>query len=104
MDDRGAVSSVAVPAPRGHRDADPTSVLSTGLGSPPLPVLARVSHVFCGRVGRDVWPMLYRELRAGTVASGDLVLLRIGRGVAEQWTELTVGDATDAADAPDREY
>jgi hypothetical protein len=95
MDDRGSVSSVSVPAPRGHLDTDPVRVISTGLGSPPLAVLARVSHVFCGRAGRDVWPMLHRELRAGTVVTGDLVLLRIGRGAAEQWSELTVGDVTD---------
>jgi hypothetical protein len=101
MDDRGTVSSVDVPAPRDHRDADPVHVIATGVGSPPLPVLARVSHVFCGRAGRDVWPMLHRELRAGTVVAGDLVLLRIGRGAAEQWSELTVGTVGDLTERED---
>jgi hypothetical protein len=100
MDDRGTVS-VELPAPRAHLDADPVHVISTGVGPPPLPVLARVSHVFCGRAGRDVWPMLHRELRAGAVVTGDLVLLRVGRGAAEQWTELTVRAARDV---PDREF
>jgi hypothetical protein len=61
-----------------------------GAGSPPLPVLARVQHVFCGPVPATVWPLLRAELRAGTVTAGDLVLLRIGWGPAEQWTELAV--------------
>jgi len=34
--------------------------------------------------------MLRRELRAGTVTAGELVLLRVGRGTAETWTELLV--------------
>ncbi|HEX6358840.1 hypothetical protein [Actinophytocola sp.] len=60
----------------------------SGTGSPPLPVLARVSHVFAGREPADVWLVLRRELAAGTVAPGDLVLLRIGGSAAEEWTEL----------------
>jgi hypothetical protein len=72
-------------------DGEPIRVTCSGTGPPPLPVLARVSHVFAGREPADVWPALRRELAAGTVAPGDLVLLRIGRGAAEEWTELTAG-------------
>lgn len=60
----------------------------SGTGPPPLPVLARVSHVFAGREPADVWPVLRRALAAGTVAPGDLVLLRVGGGAAETWTEV----------------
>jgi hypothetical protein len=77
-----------VPAPRDASDAVRTTC--TGTGSPPFPVLARVSHVFCGPVPEDVWRTVRRELAAGTVAPGDLVLLRVGLGPAEQWTELSV--------------
>lgn len=85
MDDR---RTIAVPAQRRH--ADPVQMTCEGAGSPPLLVLARVQHVFCGPAPAAVWPMLRRELRAGTVSEGDLVLLRIGRGAAEKWTELAV--------------
>jgi hypothetical protein len=53
-------------------------------------VLARVQHVFCGPLAGEVWPMLRRELRAGSVLAGELVLLRVGRGTEELWTELSV--------------
>jgi hypothetical protein len=86
MDDRGVLCP-AVPAPR---RADPVRVTCEGAGQPPLPVLARVQHVFCGAAAGAVWPMLRRELGAGTVAAGELVLLRIGRGAGETWTELVV--------------
>ncbi|MGB3443278.1 MAG: hypothetical protein WBA97_31470 [Actinophytocola sp.] len=56
-----------------------------------MQVLARVQHVFCGPVAVEVWPMLRRELRAGSVMPGDLVLLRVGRGTKETWTELVAG-------------
>lgn len=92
-DDRGTVLRPGVPAPRRHRDTDPVQMTCHGAGSPPLPVLARVQHVFCGAAEGAVWPMLRRELRAGTVTAGDLVLLRIGRGTAERWTELAVAGA-----------
>ncbi len=68
----------------------PIQVTCSGTGSPPLPVLARVSHVFCGRDHTDVWDMVRRELAAGAAVSGDLMLLRIGRGADEEWTELSV--------------
>lgn len=97
MDDSGTLAVPAVPTPRRHRDAVPVRVTCEGAGSPPLPVLARVQHVFCGAVASDVWPMLWRELRTGTVAAGDLVLLRVGRGAEESWRELAVAD-------PDPEY
>lgn len=97
MDDRRTLAAPAVPAPRHHHDTHPVHVTCEGAGSPPLPVLARVQHVFCGPVAADVWPMLRRELRTGTVGAGDLVLLRVGRGSRETWTELAVG-------GPDREY
>jgi len=90
MDDRRTLAAPVVPAPRRHSDAGSVRVTCDGDGSPPLPVLARVQHVFCGRFAGDVWPMLHRELRAGTVAAGDLVLLRVGRADAERWTELAV--------------
>lgn len=92
MDDRGTVAAPEVPAPRGNSDSDPVRVTCEGAGSPPLPVLARVQHVFCGPVPGAVWPMLRRELRAGTVTAGELVLLRVGRGAGERWTELAVSD------------
>jgi hypothetical protein len=96
---------VSVPAPRHHHDSDPIRVTCHGTGSPPLSVLARVSHVFCGRVPAEVWPMLTRELERGSVSAGDLVLLRVGPGAAELWTELTVDpDTDDGVDHPDREY
>ncbi len=90
MDDRGVLCPAAVPAPRTHGDADPVRVTCEGAGQPPLPVLARVQHVFCGAAAGAVWPMLRRELGAGTVAAGELVLLRIGRGTGETWTELVI--------------
>ena len=90
MDDWGTLCTQAVPAPRRDTDADPVQVTCEGGGPPPLPVLARVQHVFCGAAAGAVWPMLRRELRAGTVAEGELVLLRVGRGAAELWTELLV--------------
>lgn len=71
--------------------APPIRVTCSGTGSPPLPVLARVSHVFCGRSHADVWELVRREAAAGTAATGDLVLLRVGRGAGEEWTELSVG-------------
>jgi hypothetical protein len=89
MDDSG---TLAVPSQRHHRDTVPVRVTCEGAGSPPLPVLARVQHVFCGPAATDVWPMLRRELRAGTVTAGDLVLLRVGRGAGETWRELVVAD------------
>lgn len=92
MDDWGVLCAHAVPAPRRDTDADPVQVTCEGGGPPPLPVLARVQHVFCGAAAGSVWPMLRRELRAGTVTSGELVLLRVGRGAAELWTELLVQD------------
>lgn len=92
MDDRRTVAVPEVPAQRHHRDTVSVQVTCEGAGSPPLPVLARVQHVFCGPVAADVWPMLRRELRAGTVAAGDLVLLRVGRADEETWRELVVAD------------
>lgn len=91
MDDRGVLCRAAVPAPR-QGDADPVRVTCEGAGQPPLPVLTRVQHVFCGSVAGAVWPMLRRELRSGTVVRGELVLLRIGRGACERWTELVVDE------------
>ena len=70
------------------RQEDPIRVTCSGTGSPPLPVLTRVSHVFTGQDPADVWLVLRRELAAGTVVPGDLVLLRVGAGTAEEWTEL----------------
>lgn len=61
-----------------------------GTGSPPFPVLARVSHVFCARDAADAWAMVDRELAAGTVSAGDRVLLRVGADGTEVWTELAV--------------
>lgn len=90
MDDRRALAAPVVPAPRHHTEA--VRVTCRGAGSPPLLVLARVQHVFCGPLAGEVWPMLRRELRAGAVAAGDLVLLRVGRGTEELWTELSVVD------------
>ena len=90
MDDRGVLCTPAVPAPRQDADADPVRVTCEGAGQPPLPVLARVQHVFCGSAAGTVWPVLRRELGAGTVAAGELVLLRIGRGAGETWTELEI--------------
>jgi hypothetical protein len=90
MDDSTAVAAVEVPAPRAGRDLARVRVTGSGTGSPPLPVLARVSHVFCGRTSEVVWPVLHREVRGGVVAPGDLVLLRVGRGSTEEWTELAV--------------
>ncbi len=92
MDDPSSLAVPVVPTQRHHRDAIPVRVTCAGTGSPPLPVLARVQHVFCGPVAPDVWPMLWRELRSGTVTAGDLVLLRIGRGPEETWRELAVAD------------
>jgi hypothetical protein len=83
MDDR-----LRVPLPRDAPDA--VRATCGGTGAPPFPVLARVTHVFCGPVPEDVWQMVRRELAAGTVAPGDLVLLRVGRGAGEEWTELAV--------------
>ena len=98
VDDRGTVAAAELPAPRRDTGRDhPIRTTCEGGGSPPLPVLARVQHVFCGPAPGDVWPMLRRELGTGTVARGDLVLLRIGRGAEETWTELAVEDL-------DREY
>lgn len=77
-----------IPVPRDAPDA--VRATCGGTGSPPFPVLARVSHVFCGRAPGDVWAIVRRELAAGTVAPGDLVLLRVGRGPGEEWTELAV--------------
>ena len=91
MDDRGILAPPGIPAQRHHSDTMAVRVTCEGEGSPPLPVLARVQHVFCGPVAAEVWPMLRRELRAGTVAAGDLVLLRVGRGDGERWRELSVG-------------
>ncbi|MFI7673357.1 hypothetical protein [Actinophytocola sp. NPDC049390] len=91
MNDRGVLGWAAVPAPR-RGDTEPVRVTCEGVGQPPLPVLARVQHVFCGPVAGVVWPMLRGELRAGSVAAGELVLLRIGRGTAETWTELVVAE------------
>ena len=93
MEDRGVLCPPAVPAPRQDADTDPVRVTCEGAGQPPLSVLARVQHVFCGPVAGAVWPLLRRELGAGTVSAGELVLLRIGRGAAETWTELVVADA-----------
>ena len=90
MDDWGVLCAHAVPAPRRATDTNPVQVTCEGAGPPPLPVLARVQHVFCGSAAGAVWPTLRRELRAGTVAAGELVLLRVGRGAAETWTELRV--------------
>jgi len=92
MDGGRALASVEVPAPRADRAVDPgpLRVTATGNGSPPLPVLARVAHVFCGPTPAEVWPMVRREVTTGSVTSGDLVLLRVGRGTAEEWTELAV--------------
>jgi hypothetical protein len=90
MDDHSTVAAPRVPAQRRHRDTVSVQVTCEGAGSPPLPVLARVQHVFCGPVAAEVWPMLRRELRAGSITAGDLVLLRIGRGPEETWRELSV--------------
>jgi hypothetical protein len=90
MDDRGVLCTQAVPAPRQGTHADPVRVTCEGAGQPPLSVLARVQHVFSGPVAGAVWPLLRRELGAGSVSAGELVLLRIGRGTAETWTELVV--------------
>jgi hypothetical protein len=95
MDERAVVCATAVPAPR-RSDTDPVQVTCEGAGQPPLPVLARVQHVFSGAVAATVWPVLRRELRSGAVTSGELVLLRVGRGERERWTELVV--------TGDREY
>jgi hypothetical protein len=84
MDDRGPAAATRCP------EAPALRVTCRGVGAPPFSVLARVSHVFCGRDGGDVWEMVERELRAGAVAATDLVLLRVGRGAAEEWTELSV--------------
>jgi hypothetical protein len=104
VDDHSSCVVSAVPAPRHHagHGADPVRVTCQGTGSPPLRVLARVAHVFCGRVAAEVWPMLRRELGTGSVAAGDLVLVRIGPGAAEEWTELAVDPGT--GDPADREY
>lgn len=93
MDDRRSLAAPAVPAPRRHPGADSVRLTCQGSGSPPLLVLARVQHVFCGPATGEVWPMLRRELRTGSVAPGDLVLLRVGRGTEEKWTELVAMDA-----------
>jgi hypothetical protein len=92
MDDRGVLCTTAVPAPRREAGADPVRVTCEGAGQPPLSVLARVQHVFCGAVAGAVWPLLRGELLAGTVAVGELVLLRVGRGADETWTELVVAE------------
>jgi hypothetical protein len=88
-DGGGTLAPVGVPAPRTDPGA-PLRVTATGSGSPPLPVLARVAHVFCGPTPAEVWPMVRREVTAGSVTVGDLVLLRVGRGMAEEWTELAI--------------
>ena len=87
MDDRGTLAAPPAPA---HRGTGPVQLTCRGAGSPPLTVLARVQHVFCDAAAGAVWPVLRRELRAGVVAAGDLVLLRIGRGPEETWLELAV--------------
>ena len=92
MDDRGVLCTPAVPAPRPGADVDPVRVTCEGAGQPPLSVLARVQHVFCGSAAGAVWPVLRRELGAGTVSAGELVLLRIGWGTAETWTELVIAE------------
>ena len=102
MDGSWTLAAVEVPAPRAGGVPAPVRVTGSGTGSPPLRVLARVSHVFCGRTADSVWPMLHREVRAGTVAPGDLVLLRVGRGVTEEWTELTVTDPPASSEVSGR--
>jgi len=69
---------------------DAVRVTCCGTGSPPFAVLTRVAHVFCAQESGGVWQMVRRELAEGTVATGDLVLLRVGLGPAEEWTELAV--------------
>jgi len=70
--------------------SDSIRVTCSGTGSPPFAVLTRVAHVFCAQESGGVWQMVRRELAEGTVATGDLVLLRVGLGAAEEWTELAV--------------
>lgn len=86
MDDSGTLRAVEVPAPRQHVDADPIHVTCTGVGSPPITVLARVTHVFCADTAADARALMH----SGAMAPGDLVLLRVGRGAEEEWTELRV--------------
>ncbi len=86
MDESRILDAVAVPTPRRHGDADPIQVTCGGVGSPPFAVLARVTHVFCADTAGEVWSALL----AGALAPGDLVLLRVGHGAAEEWTELRV--------------
>lgn len=86
MDDSRTIRAIAVPAPRKHVDADPIQVTCAGVGSPPITVLARVTHVFCADTAADAWA----SVRSGVVSPGDLVLLRVARGAAEEWTELLV--------------
>jgi hypothetical protein len=93
----------AAVALRVGRGAGPARVTASGTGAPPVTVLARVGHVFSGPGACDAWLTLHRGLCAGAVRAGDLVLLRIGRGVAEVWVELTVDDAA-ALRGPAREY
>jgi hypothetical protein len=69
---------------------DSVRVTCAGTGSPPFAVLARVAHVFCGQGPGGVWAMVRRELADGRLSAGDLVLLRVGVGAAEEWTELVV--------------
>lgn len=65
-------------------------VTCCGTGSPPFAVLTRVAHVFVGQESGNVWDRVRRELADGTVTTGDLVLLRVGGGAAEEWTEVSV--------------
>jgi hypothetical protein len=73
-----------------ERTLETVRVTSCGTGSPPFAVLTRVAHVFCGPESGNVWDRVRRELADGTVATGDLVLLRVGGGAAEEWTEVSV--------------
>jgi hypothetical protein len=91
LDAVGVVS--AVPTQRRHDDADPVQVTCGGVGPPPFAVLARVTHVFCGDTAVEAWS----ALRACDVAQGDLVLLRVGQGAAEEWTELRIAAPDDLA-------
>jgi hypothetical protein len=85
VDDSRTLDAVEVPVPRRHA-APAVHVTCDGVGSPPFAVLARVTHVFCADTTGEVWS----ALRAGGLAAGDLVLLRVGHGEAEEWTELRV--------------
>jgi hypothetical protein len=91
-EDKGGNVRTAVVDECGTIEMTPDSirVTSSGTGSPPFAVLTRVAHVFCAQETGGVWQMVRRQLAEGTVAAGDLVLLRVGGGAAEEWTEVAV--------------